>query len=512
MRTRRFSWILLLPLLFTLPACNDELLTEKPSNFLAPTNFYRNANDAQIALAGLYAGQMRLQGYVGGDAGVALLWGIHGADEIIIPPWAPAGRLSLFLWNFNPTLDVIETVYQRHYEEINRVNTVLNRVGMMGEDQISDGVRDDVMAQAKALRASFYFNLVRIYNRVPLVLEERENLENLEFTQAEPGEIYAQIIQDLTEAIAVLEPASNVSRISKGAAQALLGKVYLQMGGWPLKETDKYAAAADQFGAVIASNEYALLDDFQQVFDYENELNDEMVWVVQHDGPGVNIDGTQNSNLGTFMGPAGRLEEGAGWGTAWLATKLENTFEREDLRRRVSVAYAPAPRVMEGDSTEGPNQWKPWKWQKPNPNNWGNDTPFDYPYIRYANVLLGFAEADARANGTVTQEAVNAINLVRARARGDADPTKVLIPYTTAMPLEEFVDAVLEERYLELAFEGHRKGDLIRTERAVEVMSNLEKQTAVWPGPPEPAEYKLLWPIPQSVLDLNPALEQNPGW
>ena len=507
-----YLWLLCIPLFFTLPSCNDDLLTESPSNFLSPVNFYRNTNDAEIALAGLYAGQMRVQGYSGGDAGVAVLWGIHGSDEVIIPPWAPVGRRSLALWTFTPGIDVIQTVYERHYQEINRVNTVLNQISLMSEDQINDEDRERIVAQARALRGSFYFNLVRLYNRVPLILEERVNLDDLEFTQVEPEVIYDQVIQDLTAAIAVLEVGRNTSRITKGAAQALLGKVYLQMAGWPLKQNDKYAMAAAQFKAVMDDSNYELLEDFREVFSFENELNDELIWVVEHEGPGANIDGSQNSNLGTFMGPAGRLEAGAGWGTAWLATKLENTYERNDLRRRVTCAYAPAPGVIAGDSTAGPNQFRPWKFQKPNPNNWGNDTPFDYPYIRLANVLLGFAEADAQANNQVTTAAAAAVNRVRARARGDQNPDLVLEPYTTDMPLADFIDAVLEERYLELAFEGHRKGDLIRTETALETIGGLQPQTAVWPGAPEPAEYKQIWPIPQSVLDLNKSMTQNPGW
>ncbi|MEM9526755.1 MAG: RagB/SusD family nutrient uptake outer membrane protein [Bacteroidota bacterium] len=506
----KILWLLLLATLFVAPSCDEDLLTESPTNFLSPVNFFRNASDAQIALNGVYAGQMRIQGYSGGDAGVALLWGMHGADEIVVPPWTPPGRRTLFLFSYQPSLDVFFNVYSRHYEEINRANTVIDQVSAMGEDKINDEDKRRIIAEARALRGSFYFNMVRIFNRVPLVTAERTNLENLEFTQAEPEEIYAQVISDLTAAINDLEEFGQTGQISKGAAQALLGKVYLQMAGIPLNQSDKYALAAEQFNAVIESGLYALEDDFQQVFDLDNELNREMVWVVEHDAPGQNIDGTQNSNLGSFMGPHGPLNRGGGWGTAWSALDLELSYDRKDTRRRVTIAYGNAPNIL--DSVRGPNQFKPWKWQKPDNQAWGNDTPFDYAYIRYAEVLLGYAEAHAQANGTVTAEALAAINEVRARARGDEDPAIVVPDIESGVSLVEFMDFMADERYKELAFEGHRKGDMIRWGRLIDRMNTMEPQTAVWPGQPEADAHEIFWPIPQAVIDLNPLMEQNPGY
>ncbi|WP_020571030.1 RagB/SusD family nutrient uptake outer membrane protein [Neolewinella persica] len=506
----KFLCLLLLPLLVLLPSCDDELLIESPTNFLSPVNFYRNAADAQIALNGLYAGQQRCQGYSGGDAGVALLWGMHGADEIVVPPWTPPGRRTLFLFSLTPSIDVVLTIYERHYQEINRANTVINQVSLMTEDKINDDEKKRILAEARALRGSFYFNLVRIYNRVVLVTEERTDLNNLDFVQSEPEEVYAQVISDLSAAIPDLEVEGETGRITKGAAQALLGKVYLQMAGIPLNQTDKYALAAQQFEAVINSGTYELLDDFQQIFDEENELNKEMVWVVEHDAPGETIDGSQNSNLGSFMGPGGSLNDGGGWGTAWSAYDLELAYDRKDQRRRVTIAYGNAPTAI--DSTNGPNQFRPWKWQKPAGQAWGNDTPFDYPYIRYANVLLRYAEAHAMAAGSVTPEAVAAFNEVRARARAGANPATTSPPITTAMPLDEFMAEMDQECYRELAFEGHRKGDLIRWGTLINRMNTMAPQTAVWPGQPDAQDYEIIWPIPQEVLDLNPLMEQNPGW
>ena len=502
--------LLLLPLLMLVTSCDDDLLVESPTNFLSPVNFYRNSRDAQIALNGLYAGQQRLQGYSGGDAGVALLWGMHGADEIIVPPWTPPGRRTLFLFTATPQIDIFFNVYQRHYQEINRANTVINQVGLMGEDKINDEEKARILAEARALRGSWYFNMVRIFGGTPLITEERVNLDNLEFSRASDVEIYDQIVSDLTAAIDDLEVFGNSGQLSKGAVQALLGKVYLQMAGIPLNQTDKYALAAEQFEAVIESGQYALLDDFQQIFDFENELNDEMVWVVEHDAPGENIDNSQNSNLGSFMGPNGNLNDGGGWGTAWISTDLATSYETQDQRRRVTVAYHTAPNVQ--DSTQAENQFRPWKWQKPAGQAWGNDTPFDYPYIRYAGVLLRYAEAHARANNAVTSEALDALNQVRARARIGSTNGQTVVDIEDDVTLNDFLDIIMDECWRELAFEGHRKGDLIRWGTLIETMNSLQPQTAVWPGTPDAQPHEILWPIPQQVLDVNPGMEQNPGW
>jgi hypothetical protein len=506
----KFLCLLLLPLMVFLPSCDDELLTESPTSFLSPVNFYRNAAEAQIALNGLYAGQQRIQGYSGGDAGVGILWGMHGADEIVVPPWTPPGRRTLFLFSLTPSIDVVYNVYERHYKEINRVNTVINQVSLMTEDKINNEEKARIIAEAKALRGSFYFNMVRIYNRVVLVTEERTNLEDLNFVQSEPEEVYAQIISDLTSAIPDLEVGSQSGQLSKGAVQALLGKVYLQMAGIPLNQNDKYALAAEQFEEVINSGEYELMESFQEIFDLDHELNKEMVWVVEHDAPGETIDGSQQSNLGSFMGPGGSLNDGGGWGTAWSALDLELAYDRNDQRRRVTIAYGNAPTAI--DSTNAPNQFRPWKWQKPSGQAWGNDTPFDYPYIRYANVLLRYAEAHAQAAGTVTPQALDAFNQVRARARAGANPETTSPPLTAGISLADFMAEMDQECYRELAFEGHRKGDLIRWGTLVNRMNTLAPQTAVWPGQPDAQDHEIIWPIPQQVLDLNPGIEQNPGW
>ncbi|WP_187271106.1 RagB/SusD family nutrient uptake outer membrane protein [Neolewinella aurantiaca] len=500
-------------MLLVFTSCNDDLLVEQPTDRLSPTNFFRNASDAEVALNAIYAGQQRIQGYSGGDAGVANVWGMHGTDDIVVPPWTnPPDRRLIALFQLDPTINAFYTIYQRHYQEIARANTILNQISLMTEDKIDPEEKARILAEGRTIRASFYFNLVRIYGNVPLETEERTDFTNLDFTQADPAAIYEFITSELEFAVSVLEPGMNTGRITQGAAQALLGNVYLQMAGEPLNQNDKYALAADQYESVMGMG-YNLLDDFESVFSYQNELNDEGIYIVEHDGPGQSLDNTATSNLGSFMGPGGQLPDGAGWGTAWANSELEMEFDRDDIRRRVSFAYHNAPNVQ--DSTRGPNQFLPWKWQKPqvaNGQSWANDTPFDYVYIRLAGVLLGYAEAEIRSGGDI-EAAVAAANRVRARARGEASADEFLPDLTADMGTEALIDAILKERQKELLYEGHRKGDLIRTGRLIPLMSDFDCSfSAVCPGRPDPKPHHIYWPIPQRVLDLNESMTQNPGY
>jgi len=414
----RLLWLLFVPMLFILPSCNDDLLVEQPTDRLAPTNFFRNAGDAEVALNAIYAGQQRIQGYSGGDAGVANIWGMHGTDEIVTPPWTnPPDRRLIALFQLDPTVNAFFTIYDRHYQEIARANIILNQISLMTEDKIDPETKSRILAEGRTIRASLYFNLVRIWNSVPLEIEERTDFTNLDFTRNSPEEIYDFITSELEFAVANLEEGMNTGRITKGAAQALLGNVYLQMAGEPLNQTDKYALAADQYESVMDMG-YQLLDDFATVFSYDDELTDEGIYVIEYDAPGQTLDNTYTSNLGSFMGPGGQLQDGAGWGTAWANSELEMEFDRNDIRRKVSFAYHNAPNAE--DSTRGPNQFLPWKWQKPQVTNgqaWANDTPFDYVYIRLAGVLLGYAEAEIQSGGNI-EAALEAVNRVRDRARG----------------------------------------------------------------------------------------------
>ena len=501
----RLLWLLLLPLAFGLNSCVDELLTEEPTTFVAPETFYKNFAEAEIAVMGAYS---TLQdGWTFNILGAPVHWGNKGVDEINSPNWAGGGRREMHLYQLTPSLGAIEELWRGHYRGINTANGVVDRINAMTEDQISSDSRDVLVAEAKFVRSILYFSAVKIWENIPLIRNEVLSLENLDIPQAPTAEVYDFIVEDLKFAAEVLPEGQGGGRATKGAAQALLGKVYLQMAGFPLKQSDKFALAAEQFREVIDSRVYRLLDDYGEVFIWTNDNNDEIVFTIGFEGPGLG----EGSAVGSYMGPNGSQQNGGGWGTEYINLEFAKSYDQADVRFEQNVA-----RINVNDAVPniiGEPAWRPWKWKKPKPNNFLYDSPFDFQYLRYADVLLSYAEALNGANGGPTQDAYDAINQVRARARGGANPSEVL-PDLAGMGQQEFLEAVMRERRWELCFEGHRRDDLIRTEMLESTLRSINEPQ--WSSAGNPGDnfesHEVRYPIPQRELDLNPSLVQNPGY
>ena len=161
-----------------------------------------------------------------------------------------------------------------------------------------------------------YFSLVSTWENIPLILEESksEDIGNFEVSQSSAKEVYSQIIEDLLFAESVLDEVQGQGRATKGAAQALLGKVYLQMTGSPLNETDKYTLAANKLESVINSGVYDLVSYYPDIFTVDYEQSEEIVFSIGAAGPGLN----QGSNLGTLFGPQGQTINGGAAGNNWF--------------------------------------------------------------------------------------------------------------------------------------------------------------------------------------------------
>lgn len=486
-----------------LTSCNEKLLLEEPTIFVAPENFYQSEQDAITALNGAYG---TLQDDWTFDlVGAPVHWGNKGVDELNVPVWVSGGRKEIHLNQLNPTLAPFEELWRGHYRGVNTTNGVIDRVSAMSEDLISPESRDQIVGEARFIRAVLYFSLTKMFGDVPLVTKEVVSLDNINVANTPALEVYEQIIADLQFAESVLSPGQGGGRATQGAAAALLGKVYLQMTGYPLNQPDRFTAAAEQFEKVINSGVYKLLDVYGDVFHYTNDNNDEIIFAIGFEGPGLN----EGSTVGSYMGPNGSQENGGGWGTEYINLEFAKSYEDEDVRLAQNVAKI----NVNSDDVVGEAAWRPWKWQKPKPNNFLYDSPFDFQYLRYADVLLSYAEALNAINNGPTADAYDAINQVRARARGGASPDSVLIDLAN-LNQEEFVDALVRERRWELCFEGHRKDDLIRMgkfEAVIEAINETQWSSAGSPWPDyQPHERK--FPIPTRELDLNPNLQQNPGY
>ncbi|ADV49750.1 RagB/SusD domain-containing protein [Cellulophaga algicola DSM 14237] len=499
-------------LVLSLASCDDDILNEEPTQFLTPDALLVDKKGAETYLIGAYdAVQHTVSSGGQGKEGWAVQWGTVAADEVTSPPWA-GDRKFIYLHQVTPSNSLIRKIWEDLFVSLNRINSVIDRVGAMTEDQINSEDKNKFVAEAKYLRTMVNFSLVSTWENIPLMTSETKDLDALEVSQATPEAVYDFMIKDLQEAAAILPDEQGGGRATKGAALALLGKLYLQMTGFPLNQTDKFANTETVLKQVMDSGTYDLLDNYKDVFDLNHEQSNEMVYAISMDGPSLNEGGI----LSTFYGPNGQVTNGGGWGTVYINHSHEESYDREDARLFNNVAKHQANESTpeEGATditthTVNKNNWRGWKWHAEKPNNYPNDTPFDNPYIRYADVLLMYAEA-RNGQGTLTQADLDmTINRLRARAR----MSETALPNMILSNQADNASELLSERRKELCFEGWRRNDLTRFGVYKEAISGITQggPNAGDPGP-EFQDYEIRWPIPQSELDINPNLIQNEGY
>ena len=531
-------------LLLVVTGCNSEsFLNESPTGFADPNALLTDKEGAEIYTIGTYDAIRVLASDMDGWLS---MWGTLAADEICVPNWGATAK-PIYLHTLSPSNATVRTIWENLYISVNKANSAIDRISAMTEDQIDLESRDKLIGESRFIRAMLYFSLVSSWENIPLVKNETTNLENIEVAQSTPKEVYDFIIEDLLFAESVLNTEQGGGRATKGAAQALLSKVYLQMTGFPLNETDKYALAEIKLKEVIDGNIYRILDDYPSVFSLDNEQNEEMIFAIGFDGPGIN----QGGSLGTFYGPNGNVINGGQSGNNWFVNwELAGTsaalpegsgswgarnnynfaqgYHDDDIRSRNNIAkhnvnqgpwtaedgmYNPIARKAHLPGKRA--TWKPWKWHNIRPSNWGNDTPFDQPYIRYSDVLLMYAEA-LNGQGSLTQVDIDmTVNKLRTRATiwpSDVQPQDVA-PLMVLASQADNTDEILSERRKELCFEGWRRNDLIRFGKYSQAISVTQPSWSNTGNPaPQFSDFEIRWPIPSNELQLNSKLVQNSGY
>ncbi|GAB3168788.1 RagB/SusD family nutrient uptake outer membrane protein [Telluribacter humicola] len=465
----------------SLTACREEFLDLTPVSTTSTNNFFKTQADMVTAINAAYAilqapgqyGNYYIVAEIPSDNTTPVLSGsVTDQDEFD----------KFYIRTTNPVL--LER-WNDGYKGIYRTNTILDRIGSVN---MNEELKIRITGEAKFLRALMYFNLVRVFGDVPLVLKEiSDPAEGYEYGRAPVTEVYAQIVKDLSDAEKAL-PASytgaDIGRATSGAAKALLGKVYLT--------NKQYAEAAAKLKEVIDSGQYALLPNYANVFNAANKNHRESIFDVQYKKGLVPREGSGFANAFAPENSGNAVVLFGGGGNNRPTPDMEQAYEAGDVRKNVSMAtnyvnaagnrvdyyfvkkYLDTP-VVSGDSDD----------------NW--------PVLRYADVLLMYAEALNELGRTA--EALPYLNQVRTRAGLSA----VSITGQQEMRL-----AIEEERRVELAFEGHRWFDLVRTGRALPV---LKAKAAAIGIKTDIDQDNLIWPIPQSQIDINKTkIQQNPGY
>ena len=487
-KTVKNSFLVLSVFACTLFTGCEKFLNVTPPFTQDAENYFQTPADYEMALTGAYdllqstfmnvwISEIASDNTIAGGESVNDTQGLHQIDEMT------HGGVN----------NELRSVMRWMYSGITRCNFI-----MENKDNIDFTGKDKIIAEAKFLRAFYYFELVKFFGDVPLVIDQRIGAEEVtQIERAPKADVYAQIESDLTSAIPQLDLISLVKgRASKGAAQALLGKVYLYQ--------NKFTEAATVFDEVINSGVYALINDYSQLFSVASENNSETVFDVEYtgaEGGGYGCLVCREGNAGPgFQGIRQYVGPVYGDGNSYnLPTQnLYDAFSSFDGRREVTILDIEAF-IAEQDNPDlisyaigagGHTGYYNNKYIKRQgeiglPDN-DLTSPVNYRVIRYADVLLMAAEAHFQTgNSGAAQGYFNEI-----RVRAEVQP----------FPISSIED-IYNERRLELACEGHRFFDLVRTGQAEQHIDGFVV------GRHE------LFPIPQLEIDLAGGnWSQNPGY
>lgn len=468
--------------LFVFTSC-EGLLEENPKQIVVE-NFYANAADVASAVNATYL-PLRGGGFTASYTVIVDVendWGYGRGSRAQYNDWTA----------FNSTnRNRAQGRWNSFYRAIRDANLVIQNAPA----DLSAGEQKEVnefVAEAKFMRAYYYFQLVRCWGGVPL--RTVDNMEEKDLARSSANQVYDLIVSDLLDAEAGLPNVqSDIGRPTKYAAKTMLADAYMDMQMFP----EARALAKE----VIDANVYSLVpvktrDDFWNIFGPEILTSPEEIWYIKY---------SRQQGQGNFMGwivnhsSTGLYNFGGAF--AHFANARDAFYQNwpdNDLRKALwdfaDFGFA--------DSTIVTRKF-------PDPNAISrNDIATDFPLYRYAEVLYIFAEADARVAGGPTSEGMEAVNQIRRRGYGeDINKPSPLDFDMASYNLDSFIDLIIEERGYEFVFEAKRWFTLKRTGKLAEVL--LKNRGVVVP------EARYLWPIPVSEMNFNDAVndaDQNPGY
>lgn len=489
-------------LILELNSCGKGFLDLSPTSTLNTGNAYNSANDLNNAIVGAYnifyqeyyvwdwilLGDMRTDNAYAG-----------GGGDIYTTPYATL--------TIQPGNERMEFDWAQLYQGIGRCNVILDKVNEVKDPALDENnARQNIIGQASFLRAYHYFQLVKTWGGVPIELHSNTtDPSKTNLPRSTAIEVYNQIVKDLNVAIANLpyvyssDNTVNKVRATKGAAYALMAKIWAQR---PDRDYSKVIAYCD---SVINSPAGYKLINYTDLFDGNHYCNDESILEIafQTDPNWI------TSNWGTAL----FNEVGDGFQNYCVPSKdLVNLYKSNNDAVRMNANIIFRTNNLYADENwnpcNNPDSIVPYYYKQKYPNGWNGG---DHLYLlRLADIILLKAEAQ-NETGNLSGAIAN-VNLIRNR---------VGLPPISAANKEDMRSKILNERRMELAFEGQRFDDLVRNGVFVSTMNNLKvyKYTCINGKPSAPilinynaTPDKELCPIPQNELDRNPNLTQNPGY
>lgn len=549
------KFIFIIPLIALIAAGCDDLLKEESFTEVGKDTYVNNAAEAENVLLGVYR-YMEMEGLY--SFNLSLKFTIS-SDIAQCEGNGNSSFRTIPTNSHTPSYPDVATTWQQLYAAIYAANDFIETVSSRIDtwDAGNRELATIYLGEARALRALYYFELVRWYGNVVLMKSTAESrLPTEQFEQADPKEVYAFIEEDLKYAVEVLPWAgddklrSNADfRLSRGSALGLLTKVYCTWAGYPVHDTSKWEDAVRYGKLLVESGKHSLNPDYEAL--WRNtcngiwEPNESLIEVSFYSPTGLNSDDA-TGRIGKWNGvPATavagvRGRNAANWKVTYNFT--QEWEQHNDPRMALSIAdYVYGYSNKEGTiSTTGkishfetigsanptdeqknkkrqiftPAKWDTEKYVLPANYLINNDkSNVNWYVLRYSDVLLLYAEALNELSGP-TADAIEAVNMVRRRGFGDAAHD-----LSAGLSQEELREAIRRERAYELCFEGHRKQDLIRWGIYYKSIRETAQALVDWY---EAANYPVsrytiegrheLMPIPQRDLDLMPLVHQNPGW
>ena len=392
------------------------------------------------------------------------------------------GLTELGAFTYTPRTEEFNNFWKVQYTGITQCNLVLDHLPAITMDETK---RRQITGEALFLRAYYYFLLVQVFGDVPLFTKVAPP-DELKVPRTPKSVVFAQIEADCERAAGLLPvqyPADEVGRATQGAAYALAAKAFLYEKNWE--------KCLECIAKVKGLGHYALMADYEDNFRKTTQNNAESVWEIQH----ANLE----LGVGNFLNQWWASKKFEGYGFAEVTQGFVDAFEAGDPRRKFTVAMNNEDYFgLVYKNSFSSTKFSPRKYLQPKDEvTQKADGDINYTAIRYAEVLLWEAEALTELGRVL--EAQVPLEQVRARARAQAaDPATALPPVTTT-DQATMREAVRHERQVELGFEMHRFFDLVRW-----------GATATLPG--FQAGKNELFPLPQTEIDLNPSLVQNPNY
>jgi starch-binding outer membrane protein, SusD/RagB family len=509
-----------------LAACSKSFLEHPPVDQQTDASFYKTPAQALQGLVAVY-NELEIGDYDN----------IHLVSELASDDCFGGGGTSDLIWKqwdrFQEASNMNLSLWQKYYTGIYRANVLLSK--MDGVDWGADTtLKVQYGAEARYLRAYFYFDLVRLFGNVPLTTTPLSP-DQYNIPQAAPADVYKQIALDLKYAVDNLPATAyagispnNYGRVNKWAASALIGRVFLYYTGYynqpDLAGVITRADAMSYLDKVITNGGYSLVDSFPRLWQasgssFVGEDNKETIWSIkftykglgnwdQHNGNRMQVDiAIRNQVLGPYY---------KGWGAGTVNASLYDAYDPADTRRNGGILSLDAENLTSSFALGDQSQYTGYYWKKYMPMTNGNadaiggnfqiDNYYDDVVIRYSDVLLMAAELNL--NGGDLGKAQNYYDKVRDRAFLSTSYRKTLTGDAAGKQL------IMDERRYEFALEGLRYWDLLRqgvsvAKAAIDNESPADAQFQVTFRP----ETQGLFKIPEQEISLsNNVYKQNPGF